>query len=79
MVVDNIKYDDMKSYSKDLSDSTALIREIISKYSTTDFSRIVEFCDTIESYSRYLSSSVQLLEDSDKALVTIINKNKKNK
>lgn len=75
-MIGKIEYTDMDAYIKSLVVSTNNIRQLLKNYSSSDFSRINEFCDTIDSYSRYLTSTVQLLKDSDLALQTIIERNK---
>lgn len=75
-MIGSIKYEDMENYSTVLLDSSKMIKEIVGKYNIDDFSAVVDFCDKIESYSRFLSSSVDLFKDSDLALQSMIEKNK---
>lgn len=71
----SLNYDELLELSKSLSDSSKNIRTIVEKYGD-DLINVIEFCDYIDSYSKFIDSSVSLNKDADYALQYIIEKNK---
>lgn len=73
-MIGNLNYDEMKNYSDKLLSSSQIIRTIAEKYE--DLESILDFCNSIDAYSKFLDSSVNLYRDSDEALKTMKEKNK---
>ena len=70
-----LSYEEMIELSKSLSESSKSIRTIIENYGD-DLSNVIEFCDSIDSYSKFIDSNVSLNKDADQALQYMIEKNK---
>lgn len=70
-----LSYEEMIELSKSLSESSKNIRTIIENY-VDDLSNVIEFCDSIDSYSKFIDSNVSLNKDADQALQYMIEKNK---
>ncbi len=75
-MIGSLTYEEMLKLSEDLAKSSESIRSIINKYDSDSIKNVVGFCDSIDSYSRFLNSSVELFKDSDEALKVMIEKNK---
>lgn len=75
-MIGSLSFEEFIKYAESLKVSSDNLRKLLKKYESYGVDRVLEFCDTIDSYSRYLSSTVQLYKDSDEALKTIIEKNK---
>lgn len=74
-MIGEISYDEMRKSADELSRSSQIIREIVEKYGD-DLTKVLDFCNTLDSYSKFLETSVQLYQDSDSALQVMIEKNK---
>jgi uncharacterized protein YukE len=74
-MIGDMTYEEMKKSAKELSSSSQIIRTIADKYES-DLGSVLDFCNSIDSYSKFLETSVQLYQDSDEALQTMIQKNK---
>ena len=70
-----LSYEEMIELSKSLSESSKSIRTIIENYGD-DLSNVIEFCDSIDSYSKFIDSNVSLNKDADQALQYMIEKNR---
>ena len=66
----------MTDFANSLQSSSEKIRQVISHYEFEETPNIFEFCDTIDSYVRFLNTYVELYGDSDEALKFMIEKNK---
>ena len=75
-MIGSLSYEEFMKYADSLKGSSNNLKNVIKKYESYGIDRVLEFCDSIDLYSRYLSSTVQLYRDSDEALKTIIEKNK---
>ena len=64
-MIENISYDDMLSYSKELKASVDVINELISD---KDFKELQDFVNSVTTYSRYLESTVKLHKSADEAI-----------
>lgn len=64
-MIDQISYDEMVSYSKELEASADAIKELIEN---KDLRELENFIDSIYNYSEYLSSTVELHKQADEAL-----------
>lgn len=74
-MIGDLSYEEMKKASESLSSSSQIIRSIVEKYNP-DLNSITDFCDSLDRYAKFLETSVQLYQDSDEALETMIEKNK---
>lgn len=75
-MIGEMTYEEMLEAANSLASSSGSIREIIGKSNSEKLDGVLEFCDTIDSYSRFLYSSIELYKDSDDALKIMIEKNK---
>lgn len=75
-MIGNISYDEMIKCAANLSNSSDIILNMINQYNDSSFDEVKEFCNQVESYSRFLVSSVELYKDSDEALKMMVEKNK---
>ncbi len=75
-MIGTISYEEMANLATDLSKSSITIRQIMEKYNPDQVGQIYDFCDTLDAYSRFLLSYVELYKDSDEALKYMIEKNK---
>ena len=75
-MIGSLSYEQMSKLANDLASSSSTIRQIIEKYSSEQVNEIYNFCDILDSYSRFLLSYVDLYKDSDAALKYMIDKNK---
>lgn len=71
----SLKYDEIQELSKSLSNSSKNIRAIIEKYGDNLIS-VIEFCDSLDSYSNFIDNNISLNKDADQALKYMIEKNK---
>lgn len=71
----SLNYDELQELSKSLSNSSQNIRSIIEKYGD-NLMNVIEFCDSIDSYSKFIDSNISLNKDADQALEYITQKNK---
>lgn len=74
-MMNSLSYDELSDLSQSLSNSSENIRKIIEKYGE-DLTKVMEFCDCIDSYSKFLDTNISLNKDADQALQYIIEKNK---
>ena len=75
-MIGKITYQDMVNYIEGLNTSSDNLKNILNNYTEDGKDRVLEFCDLIGSYARYLSSTLDLYQASDEALQTMMNKNK---
>lgn len=75
-MIGNLSYDEMLQLAKSLEKSSFNIKEVMKKYNSDQISEIYDFCDSIDAYSRFLTTYVELYQDSDEALEFMIEKNK---
>ncbi len=71
----SLKYEELLELSNSISTSSKNIRTIIEKYGG-DLSEVLNFCDSLDSYSKFIDSSINLNKDADQALQFMIEKNK---
>lgn len=71
----SLSYEELMNYAKSIETSSDSIRNIVSKYGE-DLADVINFCDSLDSYVKYIESSITLNKDADKALEYIIEKNK---
>lgn len=69
-MIENITYQDMISISKELETSAKVIEEIASKKNIKELS---DFISTVEGYSKYLATTVELYQEADLTLQELIN------
>lgn len=71
----SLNYNEIQELSKSLSNSSKNIRSIIEKYGD-NLINVIEFCDSIDSYSKFIDNNISLNKDADQALAYMIEKNK---
>lgn len=71
----SLSYEEMIKLSTAISESSQKIREIAAKYGD-NLGEVINFCDSLDSYSKFIESSVSLNRDADSALQFMIDKNK---
>ena len=71
----SLNYDVIQELSKSLSNSSKNIRAIIEIYGDYLIS-VIEFCDSLDSYSKFIDNNISLNKDADQALEYITQKNK---
>ena len=64
-MIENISYEDMESYSKELKASADAINILIAN---KDLKELENFVEEVNRYSTYLESTVKLYKSADKAL-----------
>lgn len=64
-MIENISYEDMESYSKELKASVDAIKILIAD---KDLKELENFVEEVNRYSTYLESTVKLYKSADKAL-----------
>ena len=72
----NLSYNDMLKLANELEKSSNNIKSLISEKQNNNINNIKKFCEELDSYVRFLTSSIQLYKDSDDALKLMIEKNK---
>ncbi len=72
-MIENITYQDMMGISKELEASAKIIDDIMSAKNITELS---DFISTVEGYSKYLATTVELYQEADISLQDLTNKKK---
>ena len=75
-MIGNLSYHDMLKLANELEKSSNNIKSLISEKQNNNINNIKKFCEELDSYVRFLTSSIQLYKDSDDALKLMIEKNK---
>lgn len=75
-MIGSISYNEIITLAKGLQSSSANIKNIVSNSNAPELSDINGFCDSIDSYVRFLITYIELYQDSDQALKYMIEKNK---
>lgn len=75
-MIGNLSYNDMLKLANELEKSSNNIKSLISEKQDNNTNNIKKFCEELDSYVRFLTSSIQLYKDSDDALKLMIEKNK---
>ena len=73
-MIGKLSYDEMLKLADQLNKSSDIIKSYIKDEESSN--NIRKFCEEIDTYTRFLISSVQLYKYSDEALKTMIEKNK---
>lgn len=71
----SLSYDEIKKLSGSLSNSSNNIRQIVTKYND-ELTDVVDFCNSLDAYAKFIDSSINLNKDADEALKYMIEKNK---
>lgn len=71
----SLSYDDLLKQAESISSSSNSIREIVTQYGE-NLKEVISFCNSLDSYVKYIESSVTLNKDADLALQYMIDKNK---
>lgn len=74
-MIGKLVYDDMLTLTNELNRASNSIKSLIEEDSSND-NNIKKFCEEVDAYVRFLTSSVELYRDSDEALKLMIEKNK---
>lgn len=69
-MIDKIAYTDMLTISQELDLAAKTVKEIIDKYNVHELD---DFVSTVEGYSKFLGTTVELYQDADKALENLAN------
>ena len=72
-MIENISYEDMDSFSKELKASADVIRELIEN---KDYPDLENFVGDVNNYSRYLENTVKLYKSADEALEDLNKQNR---
>ncbi len=64
-MIGNLKYEEIESISLELEKCASNIKDIIKD---DDLQNLVEFTTTVDAYSKYLRTSIELYKDADKVL-----------
>lgn len=64
-MIENISYDDMDSFSKELKASAEVIKTLIDG---KDIKELENFVEEVNKYSKYLESTVNIYRDADNVL-----------
>ena len=71
-MIGNLKYEEINNYISSLQSSSDKLKELLEKYPSLD--KISNFCNSLDSYVRFLTLNVELYADSEKALSYITEK-----
>ena len=67
-MIENLTYEEVLNISKELRNNAAIIENLISD---KNVSELQDFVSTVEGYSKYLETIIQLHIDADKALAVL--------
>lgn len=73
-MIGKLSYSDMLKLANELERLSNSIKSLIDEKQNDNI--IKKFCEELDSYIRFLTSSIQLYKDSDDALKLMIEKNK---
>ena len=73
-MIGKLSYSDMLKLANELERLSNYIKSLIDE--KQNYNIIKKFCEELDSYIRFLTSSIQLYKDSDDALKLMIEKNK---
>ena len=73
-MIENITYDEILKISNEISSSAKKLSEVLDKNGITDLN---DFISTVEGYSKYLNTTVELYKEADIALTDL--KSQKNR
>lgn len=72
-MIENLTYEEVLAISKELKNNADIIENLISD---KNVSELQDFVSTVEGYSKYLETIVQLHIDADKALADLVQQKK---
>lgn len=75
-MIGTLSYDEMANIANSIETSSNNIKVILDKYNSDKLVKVKDFCDTIDAYSRFLATNVELYKDSEDALKFMLEKNK---
>ena len=73
-MIDQLKYEEVQNISNGLKKEISIIQELIKN---KNIQELVDFLATVEGYSKYLDTTIEINKDADKALKELTNKIKK--
>ncbi|MBQ8132117.1 MAG: hypothetical protein IJ193_06475 [Bacilli bacterium] len=68
-MIENIKYEDLESYSKELKASAEVIKELIK---TKEIAELNKFADDVINYSAFLERSIKMHKSADETLAYLV-------
>lgn len=72
-MIGQLKYEEVEAVSNVLKKEASIIQELIKD---KNIQELADFVATVEGYSKYLDTTVEMNKDADKALQELANKNK---
>lgn len=72
-MIENITYDEMLKISQELQEAASSLNTVLEKNNIDD---LQDFISTVEGYSKYLNTTVELYKSADLALTDLINSKK---
>ena len=73
-MIDKLTYDQVLTISKELAKQSEIIDNLVKD---REIQELKDFAATVEGYSKFLETTVQMNKDADKALEELKKKNKK--
>ena len=64
-MIDKLKYEQVLAISNDLKEQAKIVLSLATK---KDLQELVDFASTVEGYSKFLESTVEMNKDADNAL-----------
>lgn len=64
-MIDKLKYEQVLAISNDLREQAKIVSSLATK---KDLQELVDFASTVEGYSKFLESTVEMNKDADNAL-----------
>lgn len=68
-MIDKLTYDQILTISQELKQQAGVIEKLIEKKDTPE---LTDFIATVEGYSKFLETSVEIYKDADKALEGLV-------
>ena len=72
-MIENITYDEILKISNEIAISAEKLSQVLKKNNINDLN---DFISTVEGYSKYLNTTVELYKEADIALTDLINQKK---
>ena len=72
-MIDQLKYEEVEAVSNTLKKEASVIQELITG---KNIQELADFIATVEGYSKFLDTTIEMNKDADKALQELASKNK---
>lgn len=72
-MIGQLKYEEVKAISNVLKKEASTIKDLIKD---RNIQELADFAATVEGYSKYLDTTIEMNKDADKALQELVSKNK---